>query len=236
MEQYTVPFFRFLLIFPLLYLTTAFMGRRSIGELPVIDFIVAITIGSVVGADIADPSIPHGPTIMMVVLIGITQYAVTLLKRKIDIIRDLTTLTPTVIIEKGRFLTHNIARIRYTVNDILPMLREQEIFNLSEVELAVIEPSGKLSVLKIPEVRPVNLKDMGRTPPPEAIPLLLIADGKIVPNALEHSNRDREWLDRELQKLGYTEVEAVYLAALESDGSFYASPKKQEYIGPSLHY
>lgn len=236
MEQYTIPLLRFILIFPLLYVITALMGKRSIGELPVIDFIVAITIGAVVGADIADPTIPHGPTVMMVLLIGGTQYAMTLLKRKFSPVRDLTTLTPTVIIENGRFLTHNIAGIRYTINDILPMLREQGIFNLSQIQLAVIEPSGNLSVLKKPEVRPVTLKDMGHTPSGENLPLLLVADGKIVPNALEQGGKDQEWLSSQLKNLGYGSVEDIYLAALETDGSLYASPLYQKEPGPSIHY
>lgn len=236
MEQYTIPLLRFLLIFPLLYAVTALMGKRSIGELPVIDFIVAITIGAVVGADIADPTIPHGPTVMMVLLIGGTQYAVTLLKRKFSPVRDLTTLTPTIVVENGRFLTHNIARIRYTINDILPMLREQGIFNLSQIQLAVIEPSGNLSVLKKPEVRPVSLKDMGRTPPQENLPMLLIADGKIVPNSLEQGGKDQEWLSTQLKNMGYASVEDVYLAALETDGTLYVSPLNLKEPGPSIHY
>ena len=236
MEHYTIPFFRFLIVFPLLYLVTALMGKRSIGELPVIDFIVAITIGSVVGADLADPAVPHGPTIMMVVLIGVTQFGVTRLKANSASVRDLTTLTPTVIIEKGRFLTHNIAKLRFTVNDILPMLREQEVFNLSDVAMALIEPSGRLSVLKEPSIRPVTLKDMGRTPPPESLPLLFVADGKLVPNALEHSNKDREWLSNELKNHGYNAIEEVYLAAIESDGTFYVTPIQQDRVGPSIHY
>lgn len=236
MEQYTIPLLRFLLIFPLLYAVTALMGKRSIGELPVIDFIVAITIGAVVGADIADPTIPHGPTVMMVLLIGGTQYAVTLLKRKFSPVRDLTTLTPTIVVENGRFLTHNIARIRYTINDILPMLREQGIFNLSQIQLAVIEPSGNLSVLKKPEVRPVTLKAMGRTPPQENLPMLLIADGKIVPNSLEQGGKDQEWLSTQLKNMGYASVEDVYLAALETDGTLYVSPLNLKEPGPSIHY
>jgi len=212
------------------------MGKRSIGELPVLDFIIAITIGSVVGADLADPSVPHGPTIVMVVIIGIFQYGMTYFKRRYSAVRDLSTITPTVIIEKGRFLTHNIAKIRYTVNDILPMLREKDVFNLSEVEMAVIEPSGKLSVLKKPEARPVTLKDIGRTSPWENLPLLLIADGRLVPNAMEHSKKSREWLDRELKNLGYNDIEEVYLAAVESDGTFYATPIRQDGVAPSIHY
>src|SRR5690554_4555576 len=236
MEQYTIPFFRFLIIFPLLYLVTALMGKRSVGELPVLDFIIAITVGSVVGADIADPSIHHGPTIMMVVLIGLAQYGTTLLKRKNSNFRDWVTITPTVIIARGKFLTHNMAKIRLTVNDVLPMLRQQAIFNPSEAELAVMEPSGQLSVLKKADSRPVTLQDMGRTPTPEQLPQLLIADGKLVPNALKHGDKDWEWLERQLKNLGYQGVEEVYLAAVETDGSFYVSPMEQEGLGPSIHH
>src|SRR5690554_2740801 len=236
MEQYIIPLLRFLIIFPLLHLVTSLMGKRSIGELPVVDFIVVITIGNVVGADLADPTIHHGPTLMVVILIGSAQFGVTWLKAKSTTFRNLSTMTPTVVMEKGKFLTHNLANIRYTVNDILPLLRQQGVFNPSEIDLAVIEPTGHLSVLKKAPARPVTLQDMGRTPAPEQLPQLLIADGKLVPNALKHGDKDREWLERQLKNLGYQGVEEVYLAAVESDGTLYVSPMDQEGLGPSIHH
>jgi len=68
------------------------------------------------------------------------------------------------------------------------------------------------------------------------LPQLLIADGKLVPNALKHGDKDREWLERQLKNLGYQAVEEVYLAAVETDGSFYISPMEQEGLGPSIHH
>lgn len=236
MNDYLIPLFRFAIVYPLLYLVTMIMGKRSIAELPVIDFIVVITIGAVVGADIADPAVPHGPTILMVVVIGLIQYALTITKRKNAAVRNLTTVTPTVVIENGRFLVHNMSHVRLTVNDILPMLREKDIFNLSQVQWAILEPNGNLSVQMTPEARPLTLKDMGRTAPQESFPVLLVADGKIVPNALKQAGKTRAWLDQQLNHQGYSALDEVYLAALETDGTFYASPMRQSQAGASIHY
>lgn len=110
MNSYFEVFLRFIVIFPTLHLVTSLMGKRSIGELPVIDFIAAITSGNLVGADLADPAVPHGPTLMIVLILGLTQYGFTWLRRKNDRVRNLSTLTPTVVIAKGQFLTHSLAR------------------------------------------------------------------------------------------------------------------------------
>lgn len=237
MSSYLAVLLRFLIIFPLLYLITSLMGKRSIGELPVIDFIVAITIGNVVGADLADPTVPHGPTVMIVIVLGLTQYGFTWLRRINARIRNLSTMTPTVVVEKGQFLTHNISGIRYTINDILPMLRAQGVFRLSEVQTAIIEPNGKLSVQKKASANPVTPEVMG-IPVQEPSPThLLIADGRMVPQGLAQSGKDQAWLERELKRQGYQGIEDVYLAAVEGENTLYTSPlRQQDREGQSIYY
>ncbi|MTI94034.1 MAG: DUF421 domain-containing protein [Firmicutes bacterium] len=236
MNDYLIVLFRIFTLFPAMYLMTVLMGKRSIGELPIFDFLVAITIGSVVGADIADPSIRHGPTFAAVIAIALFQISFTWLKVKLPIVRDWSTLTPTVVVANGTFLMHNIARIRYTVNDLLSMLRQKDIFQLSEIQYAIVEPSGQLSVLKKTEATPPSARDMGLKVPAKGLPTLLIVDGERVPGALEQIGRSERWLNSLLQKQGHGKIEDVYLAALESDGTLYTTAKRQVSTGESIYY
>lgn len=235
MDAYWIPLVRVLTILPLMHLVTLLMGRRSVGELPVFDFLVVLVMGSVVGADLADPSVPHGPTALTVVAISLLQYALTRLKVSSYKVRDWATLTPTVVLENGRFLTHNLAKIRYTVNDVLPQLRQKDVFDLSQVEVAVVEPSGKISVRKKSAYTPLTPADMSMPTVDKGLPRLLVVDGAVLPSVLAASGFTREWLDKRLGEQGL-KVQDVYLAALEGDGKLYVSPLDQQKKGTALYY
>jgi len=221
---------------PLLYALTMLMGKRNMGQLPVFDFIIVITIGSIAGADLADPAVPHGPTLLTLALVALLQFSFTKLQVKFSIIRNMSNITPTVIIQNGQFLTHNMAKIRYTVDDVLPLLRIQGVFNLSDVDYAVIEPNGNVSVLKKANVSPVTPSDMEMNIPNKGLPHLYIADGLWVPNAFKDSNVDQTWLENQIRSRGFEDIGEIYIASLERNGNLYVSPMRVERPGRSLHY
>ena len=221
---------------PLLFALTLLMGKRNMGQLPVFDFIIVITIGSIAGADLADPAVPHGPTLLTLVAIGFLQFGFTKLQVKSAPIRQWSHLTPTVVIQEGQFLTHNLAKIRYTVNDLLHLLRKQGAFNLSEVDYAVIEPDGNISVLKKTAASPVTPADMGLDLPEKGLPQLFVADGFLVPNAFRASAVDQAWLENKIRSRGFKDISEVYLASLENSGELYISPTRVSKPGRSMHY
>lgn len=236
MNVYFTTLLRILVTWPLLYILTMLMGKRDMGQLPVQDFIIVITIGSIVATDLADPSVPHGPILMTIIVIAIIQFGFSKLQVKSAFIRNMSNLTPTVIIQDGQFLTHNMAKIRYTADDVLPLLRIQGVFNLSEVEYAIIEPNGNISVLKKANSSPVTPADLGLDLANKGLPRLLIADGQLVPNALMDSDLDQAWLEKQIRSRGFNDIKEIYLAALEHNGNLYISPMRVEKIGRSLHF
>ncbi len=146
---------RIVTILPLLLFMTLYMGKRAIGELPIFDYLIIITLGAVVGADIADPSIKHFPTAVAIIIIALFQRVITNWKITNRKIGRLLTFEPTVVIQNGKFLDKNLKKIRYSIDNILQMLREKNVFDISEVETAIIEANGALSVLKKTEKHPV---------------------------------------------------------------------------------
>ncbi len=136
---------RIFTILPLLLAVTLVMGKRSIGELPVFDFLVILTLGSVVGADIAEPKVNHLFTMFAVVAIASLQMFVSYLKIKNRKFGRLVTFEPTIVIYKGQFLVNNMQAIRYSIDNVLQMLREKDVFNVTDVELAIIEANGSSS-------------------------------------------------------------------------------------------
>jgi len=236
MSDYLVTLIRVLATWPLLFIITMLMGQRNMGQLPVFDFIIVITIGSIAGADLADPAVPHGPTLFTLGIIAVLQMGFSKLQIKSATTRVFSNLTPTVVIQNGQFLTHNLAKIRYTVDDVLPLLRIQGVFNLSEVDYAIIEPNGNLSVLKKANASPLTPADMGMNLPNKGLPELFVADGIMVPNAFKGSNVNQEWLEKQIHQRGFKDISEIYIASLEQSGHLYITPMKGKDPGRSLHY
>ncbi|GAB3798832.1 DUF421 domain-containing protein [Virgibacillus kimchii] len=217
-------------IIPLLLFMTLFMGKRAIGEMPVFDFLIIVILGALVGADIADPEVKHLPTAIAIIAIAIFQRIVANWKISNRKIGRLLTFEPTVVIHNGKLLDANLKKIRYSIDNILQMLREKDIFDIQEVETALVEPSGTLSVLKKPEKHTVTAEDMNITRTNAAISLPVILEGEVDSDVLKEMKVNQSWLDQQLSEQGITDTEQVFLATLNRDLVLHVSKKDESNI------
>jgi uncharacterized membrane protein YcaP (DUF421 family) len=222
--DYLVVLIRIATIIPLLLVVTLLMGKRLVGELQVFDFLIAITLGAVVGADIADPTIHHGPTAFAILLLATAQWGLSKANIRFRFFGHLTTFEPTLVIQNGTILEKNLKQIRYSLDTLLELLREKSVFRVNEVEFAVIEANGKLSVLKKSQYQPL-------TPSANDIPTgyyglshAVIVEGVIDEKKLAELNLDRNWLLHELKKQNIESPEKIFLAELDTTGHLYLSP------------
>lgn len=218
---------RIFTILPLLLMATLFMGKRSIGELPVFDFLVIITLGAIVGADIADPTIKQIPTAAAVIALAILQRIVTATVIKYRRIGKALTFEPTIVIENGELIVNNLRKINYSIDNILQMLREKEVFDLSIVQLGIIEANGRLSLFKHAGEAPVVKKDLDLTVVDHQISLPVIMEGKIDTTTLEHLNKDEAWLREELSKM-QVKLNQVFFASINENLVLHISLQNQD--------
>ncbi|MER2192184.1 MAG: DUF421 domain-containing protein [Solibacillus sp.] len=218
---------RILTILPLLLFITLFMGKRAIGELPVFDFLIVIILGAVVGADIADPNIEHFPTVMAIIFIGIFQRVVAKWKISNRKIGKLLTLEPTVVIQNGQFIDKNLKKIRYSIDNILQMLREKNVFDINDVETAIIEGNGALSVLKKPQKDPVTREDMNIIKTTASISFPVIIEGTIYSDVLRDFNLNEASLLQQLSDQGVTDVNNVFFASINRKLELHVSLKNK---------
>ncbi len=204
---------RIFTILPLLLMATLFMGKRSIGELPVFDFLVIITLGAIVGADIADPTIKQIPTAAAVIALAILQRIVTATVIKYRKIGKAVTFEPTIVIKNGELIVNNLKKINYSIDNILQMLREKDVFDLSVVQLGIVEANGRLSLFKYSGEAPVIKKDLGLTEVDHQISLPVIIEGMIDTTTLHHLNKDETWLKEELSEKK-VELNQVFFASI----------------------
>lgn len=216
---------RIFTIIPLLLVVTLYMGKRTIGELPALDFLIIITLGAVAGADLADPDISHIHTAVAIIIIGFFQKIITTLVIKHRKLGHMITFDPTIVIQDGQFIVNNLKRIRYSIDNVLQMLREKDIFDLNDVRLGIIEANGKLSVLKQDSKASVTLEDMNLTKKSSSLSYPVIVDGEIYENVLMKLQLSNDWLQQQLSNLNIKTVADVFFASVNTNKELHVSLK-----------
>lgn len=210
MENLLIIFFRTLLMYFAILIIFRLMGKREIGELSVLDLVVFIMIGEMAVVAIENHNEPVVNTLLpMVVLLGI-QIALALFSLRSNRIRKLIDGKPSILISKGKIDEKEMRKQRYNFDDLLMQLRSKDIDNIADVEFAILETSGELSVVK-------KSKNKNK---PASYTEPLIVGGKIQQNNLKKSNKTEAWLRSELQKRGYGDISRISFCSYQ-DGEFY---------------
>jgi uncharacterized membrane protein YcaP (DUF421 family) len=156
------------------------------------------------------------------------------IERKLYWIRVLLDGKPTVLVEEGKLLDENLKKVQISIDEFMVLLRQKDIFDLSEVDYAVMENNGTVSVRKKPEQQPVTRKDMNIPVAPESVPEFLIISGQVVDNNLQQLGYSRKWLQTELEKQGVADPSDVFAAQLDSKGSLYIDVYKDLAVHPQI--
>ncbi|OEH94463.1 hypothetical protein BFG57_07945 [Bacillus solimangrovi] len=228
---------RIITLLPFMLLLGLYMGKRSIGELPVFDFLAVMVFAAVIGADIANPEINHIPTVVAMVAIAIIQKGITFLKIKNRKIGKMLTLEPTIVIHKGKLLMENMKKIQYSIDNVLQMLREKDVFYVEDVEIAIVEANGKLSVKLIPMKEFVTRQDLGIHKIAEEYEIPVILDGEIQLDLLKRLNKDENWLRHKLLEKNIVDVTTVFYCSISGNEKLHISLKEnqQSELPPITH-
>lgn len=232
MNEGLVTFVRSIIAFLLLIVYARFLGKKQISQLTLFDYVLGITIGSMAASlsiDLSSRMWPHWVALTTWTAAGL---AVDWLTTKSRFAAKCIEGEPTIIIMNGVILENNMRKLRYNTTNLLQQLRSKDIFDLSEVHFAVLEPNGELSVLKKPELQPVTAKDMNIPVSKTGLGIELIYDGIVIDLNLKQINRDRYWLMSELKKLGVKDPSEVFLATYEASGSLYVDKYKDKIKKP----
>lgn len=208
---------RTIIIYLVVLLVVRLMGKREIGQLSSFDFVVAIIIAELAAIPMESPQIPLWYGIVPLVTLGILEVVfsyITLINRPL---RKIIYGTPQIIIENGRLLKHEMRSSRYNLDDLLSQLREKGYYGIEDIEYAILEPSGRLSVLPKSQKRPVTPADLGIPTEYEGLPSVLVMDGDVLKENLHKANLDEQWLKDKLAELGLN-PQKVLLATLSTQG------------------
>lgn len=215
--EWTLIIFRSFLYILILIFITRMLGKKQISEITFFEYISGITIGSIAGEVIMglDRNIMHG--VLAILLFGAITYLVDYITLKSKKFRDMVEGKSSPLIKDGKILEDNLKKEKYTLDDLQSLLRGKNVFNTAEVEFAVLEPNGDLSVLLKKEYRPLTPKDLNLNVANDKEPQTVIMDGQILDNALSSTGKDRGWLSIELAKQGVT-LDNVFFGQVNSYG------------------
>lgn len=205
------------------------MGKRQLGELQPSELVVAIMISDLASVPMQAIDIPILSGIIPVLTLIIAEVFMSYLSLKSKRIRKFLTGEPSIIIYNGEIREKELARLRFNINDLLGELRLNGCHDISEVAVAVIETSGKLSVIPKDTARGVTVEDMNiQNPRRDGLPCMLISDGTVNRDEMERSGKSMDWLVRTLKKQGIDSIKEVFIASLDSEGELYVQKKEKK--------
>jgi len=220
-----VDFFEMLIrtiaTFSFLLLLTRMLGKEQMSQLTFFNYITGITIGSI-AADIAGQSeTPFFNGLISLICWALLTLLVSYLGMKFAKVRSITDGRPTVVMKNGKIVEDELSKLRLNVDELSMLLREQQIFSISEVEQAVFEPNGHLSVLLKTEHQPVTKSDQKKfVATPLYVPTGLVADGVIQEKQLHGVGFSKQWLKTQLDK-HKLKLEDIFYLELQSDGTLF---------------
>ncbi|NLL44193.1 MAG: DUF421 domain-containing protein [Mollicutes bacterium] len=205
---------RSLLSLVTLFLVAKMLGKRQVSQLTLFDYVVGISIGNFAAEMTINLESQEINGVVAVLIFGIVAYIIDILAIKSIKLRKYFMGTPTIVIQHGQIIKKNLRKVKFDLNDLLEECREKGCFDMSEIEYAIMEPNGKISILPKPEYKPVTIKDLNLKNEKQGLCANLVIDGKIMKNCLRNINKTEEWLRQQLKVKGY-KVEDVFLATFD---------------------
>lgn len=208
--------------FFVLFSLTRLLGKKQLSHLTFFNYVTGITIGSIAANIISNLDKPVLADMIGMVWWYILTALLGYIGLKFSKLRNIIDGQPTIVIKKGNIIKKAMQKTNLNMDDLSMMLREQEVFSVLEVDYAILEPDGKLSVLKKQQKQQATKEDMKiSTQNSVYLPSEIIVDGKVVQRNLKELGLDEKWLNSQLKQKKIATVKEVLYAEIQADGSLY---------------
>ena len=232
MPEHIEVILRSITSFTLLLIGARILGKQTISQMTMFDFVAAISLGAISANLAFNTSIKAHHTIIAFSIYVAIIFLIALISLKNRKGRKFLAGDPTIVMQNGKILEGNMNKMRYTLDYLNQQLRERDIFNIEEVLFAIVETNGTLTVLKKPQFRNVTKQDlMIAVMPEQKLPIELIMDGEIIKENLEQNNITFSWLESELKKRNLSKYDVVY-AVLAANGNMYVDTFRDHIHSP----
>ncbi|MDP4151840.1 MAG: DUF421 domain-containing protein [Bacillota bacterium] len=210
-----------IIVYITLLILTRILGKKQLNQLTYFNYITGITMGTI-AADVMRVQNNKIANFLILVFWSFLTLITGLINLKSGKFRTFVDGKPTIVVGKGKVLRKALQKNRLNMDDLTMMLRENNIFSITEVEYAILEPDGKLSVMKKPQKQQITKEDMKvPTSAINCIPCEIITDGNIIHRNLKELNLNEAWLNDQLKQQNINSAKEVFYAEIQTDGSLF---------------
>lgn len=222
-----ITFFRAIVLYIVVLIVMRLMGKREIGQLQPFELAISIMIADLASTPMTEIGIPLTNGIVPILGLLVMHLAISTLNIKSIKLREIICGKPRILIYRGKIDENALRKERLTVNELQEKLRSKDVVTLGEVEYAILETSGEVTVIKKPEKRGTIPEDFGIEPDYEGIPYDLVVDGKVMYKNLKALGKDNEWLKKEIKKFKM-KPEDVLIATIDGKGQIFCQAKGEK--------
>ena len=221
-----IIFFRAIILYVFVLIVMRLMGKREIGQLQPFELAISIMIADLSTVPMADTGIPIFNGIIPILGLLLMHLLISVLNLKSLKAREIICGKPRILIYRGRIDEKALKKERFTINELQERLRGNNVINIGDVEYAILETSGQVTVIQKPEKRNTIPEDFNIIPPYEGISYDLVVDGKVMKDNLDILGKDYQWLEKELGKMNIKPEEAL-VATIDGNGKIFCEKKEK---------
>lgn len=220
-----ITFFRSILIYIFVLIVMRLMGKREIGQLQPFELAISIMIADLASIPMTDSGIPISNGIISILGLLVMHLVISFINIKSIKAREIICGKPTILIYRGKINEKALIKERFTINELEERLRGNNVINLGDVEYAILETSGQVTVIQKPEKRNTIPEDFNIVPEYEGIPYDLVVDGKIMEQNLKIIGKNVQWLKKQVEKFNMKPEEAL-IVTYDAKGQIFCQKKE----------
>ena len=221
-----ITFFRSIVLYIIVLVVMRLMGKREIGQLQPFELAISIMIADLASIPMTDPGTPIFNGIIPILGLLIMHLLISMINLKSSRAREIICGRPSILIYRGRINEHNLKKERFTINELEERLRGNNVINLGDVEYAILETSGQVTVIQKPDNRNTIPQDFNIMPEYEGIPYDLVVDGKVMKENLKAIGKDYDWLKKQAEKFNMKPEEAL-VVTFDGKGQIFCQKKEK---------
>ena len=221
-----ITFFRAIVLYLIVLVVMRLMGKREIGQLQPFELAISIMIADLASIPMTEIGIPIFNGIVPILGLLVMHLILSLINLKSLKAREIICGKPSILIYRGKINEKELKKERFTINELEERLRGNNVVNLGDVEYAILETSGQVTVIQKPDKRTTIPKDFNITPEYEGIPYDLVVDGKVMNKNLKAIGKNYNWLKKQVEKFDIKPEEAL-VVTIDGKGQIFCQKKEE---------
>lgn len=222
-----ITFFRAILLYIIVLIVMRLMGKREIGQLEPFELVISMMIADLASIPMTETGVPLTNGIIPILGLLIMHLLISVLNMKSKTARKIICGKPSILIYRGRIDEKVLKKERFTINELQERLRGREVFNIGDVEYAILETSGEISVIQKPNKRNTIPEDFNIMPEYEGIAYDLVIDGKVLEENLKALGKNYIWLEKQVKKFGIRPEQAL-VVTYDGKGQIFCQEKSSD--------